>query len=54
MVDVERVEVMLSPELAERIDWIVDLLGFESREDLVLSAVLRFVDRRHLPEIRAR
>jgi metal-responsive CopG/Arc/MetJ family transcriptional regulator len=45
MVDVERVEVMLSPELAERIDWIVDLLGFESREKFVEAAVRRLVDQ---------
>jgi metal-responsive CopG/Arc/MetJ family transcriptional regulator len=45
MVDVEQIKVMLPPELVERIDWIVDLLGFESREKFVEAAVRRLVDQ---------
>jgi metal-responsive CopG/Arc/MetJ family transcriptional regulator len=49
----EKLEISLTPELMKRIDDVVELLDLHSREDLVLSAVLRFVDRCHLPEIRA-
>ena len=45
MVDVEQIKVMLPPELVERIDYIVDLLGFESREKFVEAAVRRLVDQ---------
>jgi len=50
----EKLEISLTPNLMRRIDDVVELLDLNSREDLVLSAVRRFVDRCHLPEIRAR
>jgi metal-responsive CopG/Arc/MetJ family transcriptional regulator len=50
----EKLEISLTPDLMRRIDDVVELLDLHSREDLVLSAVRRFVDRCHLLEIRAR
>jgi len=41
---VERVEVVLPPEVAKTVDWFVELLGFESREKFVEAAVRRLVD----------
>jgi len=35
----------LSPELVERMDYIVELLGLGSREELVRCAVRRYVDK---------
>jgi len=34
----------LSPEFIERIDYVVELIGFDSREELVRCAVRRYVD----------
>jgi len=50
----EKLEISLTPELMRRIDDVVELLDLRSREDLVLSAVRRFVDQCYSPEIRAR
>jgi len=41
----ERLEIHLAPELAERMDEVVELLGIGSREELALSAIRRYVDR---------
>jgi len=34
----------LSPELVERMDYVVELIGFGSREELVRCAVRRYID----------
>lgn len=34
----------LSPELVERMDYVVKLIGYDSREELVRCAVRRYVD----------
>ena len=49
-----RLEMSLSPEIMERIDEAVELLGYSSREDLVLCVIRRFLDRYLIPKIRAR
>ena len=49
-----RLEMSLSPEVAERIDEVVELLGYSDREELVLCVMRRFLDRCHIPEIGAR
>ncbi|NQT09506.1 hypothetical protein HQ586_10555 [Candidatus Bathyarchaeota archaeon] len=43
----------LSPEIM-KIDEAVELLGYGSREELVLCVIRRFLDRYHIPKIRAR
>ncbi|MBA7670310.1 hypothetical protein ES703_78455 [subsurface metagenome] len=48
-----RVELSLSPEITERLDKVVELLGYGSREDLVLYVIRRFLDRYYIPEIGA-
>ncbi len=48
-----RLELSLSPEVAERLEEAVELLGYSSREELVLCVIRRFLDRYHLPKIRA-
>ena len=50
----DKLEISLPPDLMKRMDDVVELLDLNSREDLVLSAVRRFVDLCHLPEPRAR
>jgi len=49
----EKLEISLPPDLMRKIDDVVELLDLHSRENLVLSAVHRFVDMRHIPETRA-
>lgn len=44
----------LSPEITERIDEAVEFLDYGSREELVLCVLRRFLDRYHIPEIKAR
>jgi len=39
----------LSPDLVERVDVLVELIGFGSREELVRCAVRRYVDRYFIP-----
>ena len=48
-----RLEVSLSPEIMERMDEVVELLGYGSREELVLCVLRRFLDRYRIP-IKAR
>ncbi len=48
-----RLEDSLSPEVTERMDEVVELLGYGSREELVLCVLRRFLDQYHIP-IRAR
>lgn len=40
----EKLEFSLTPELMERIDDVVELLGYSSREELVRCIILRFLD----------
>ena len=42
--EAEKLEVTLPPELVERMDEVVELLGLGSREELVLCAIRRYVD----------
>ena len=48
-----RLEMSLSPEIMERIDEAVELLGYSSREELVLCVIRRFLDRHCIPKARA-
>ena len=41
----EKLEINLTPELVERMDDVVDLLGLDSKEELVRRAIPRYVDR---------
>ena len=45
-----RLEMSLSPEITERIDEAVELLGYGSREELVLCVIRRFLDECYLPK----
>ena len=42
--EAEKLELTLTPELVERMDEVVELLGLGSREELVLCAIRRYVD----------
>ncbi len=48
-----RLEISLSPEITERMDEVIELLGYGSREELVLCVLRRFLDQYHIP-IKAR
>lgn len=39
-----KLEIQLNPELVERMDEVVELLGLESIEELVRCAISRYVD----------
>ena len=43
--EAEKLEVTLTPEIAERMDYLVELLDLGSRENLVLCAIRRYVDK---------
>jgi metal-responsive CopG/Arc/MetJ family transcriptional regulator len=47
-------EVSLSPEVMERMDEVVELLGYDSREELVFYIIRRFLDRYCISEIGSR
>ena len=49
----KKLEISLDPELLKRIDEVVELLGYNSKEELIRCAVLRFVDKYPIPEPRA-
>ena len=49
----EKLEISLTPELMERIDEAVELLDFNSREELARCSIRRFVDRYPTPESKA-
>ena len=40
----EKLELSITPQLMERIDEVVGLLGYNSREELVRCIILRFLD----------
>ena len=48
-----RLEISLSPEVMERMDEVIELLGYGSREELVLCVLRRFLDQYCIP-IKAR
>ncbi|MCW4050433.1 MAG: hypothetical protein NWE89_11935 [Candidatus Bathyarchaeota archaeon] len=48
-----RLELSLSPEITDRLDKVVELLGYGSRKKLVLFVIHRFLDRYYIPEIGA-
>lgn len=50
----ERLEIKLPSELGERMDDVVELLGFGSRDELVEAAVRRFLDRYRILDILVR
>jgi len=45
----EKLEISLTPELMKKIDDITELLGYGSREELVICVIRRFLDKYHLP-----
>jgi len=49
----EKLEISLTPELMKRIDEAVELLDYNSREELARCAILRFVDKYPTPEPKA-
>ena len=40
----EKLEIHLTPELVERMDVVIELLGLGGREELVRCAIRRYVD----------
>ena len=44
-----KLEISLDPEFVKRIDDVVELLGYESREELALCAIRRFVGQVSYP-----
>jgi len=49
-----RLELSLSPEVTERLEEAVELLGYSSSKELVTCIIRRFLDRYRIPEISAR
>ncbi len=49
----EKLEISLTPDLMKRIDDVVELLGFNSREELAYCAIRNFVDKYPTPESKA-
>ncbi len=49
----EKLEISLSSELLKRIDEVVKLLDFRSREELAYCVILEFVDKYPNPEPKA-
>ncbi len=48
----EKLEISLDPELMKRIDDVFELLGFNSREEMIQCTIRRFVDKHHSPHIK--
>ena len=46
-------EISLPPELMKRIDEAIELLGYNSREELARCAISRFVDKYPTPKPKA-
>ena len=51
MKSLEKLEISLDQELVKKMDGIVDLLGYESREEMIQCVIRRFVDKHHSPYI---
>ncbi len=49
----EKLEISLDQELVKKIDEIVELLGYNSREEMIQCIIRRFVDKHHSPHIKA-
>ena len=49
----EKLEISLDAELMKRMDEVVELIGYNSREELVLGAVRRYVVEYSLECIKA-
>ena len=49
----EKLEISVTPEFMKRIDDVVELLSFNSREKLIQCAIQRFIDKYPTPEPRA-
>ena len=45
----KKLEISLDPEVVKRIDDVVELLGFNSREELIQCAIQRFIDKYPTP-----
>ena len=43
-----KLELEISDEILERINRMVELIGFKDREELAISALLRYLDRLEL------
>ena len=54
VIPLEKLEISLSPELLERIDDVVELLDYKTREELIRCSVRRYVDKYPTSEPRAR
>ena len=53
MKSLEKLEISLDLELVKKMDGIVALLGYESRDEMIQCALRRFVDKHHSPFIKA-
>ena len=42
---VEKLEITLTDELLKKMDELLELMGFRSREEFVVAAVLRLIDK---------
>ncbi len=49
----EKLEISLTPELMKRIDELVELLAFNSREEFAYCSILKFLDKYPTPEPKA-
>ena len=49
--DEEKMEIHVPGELLERIDRVLECLSFNSREELILSAVRRLLDKYRILEV---
>lgn len=49
----EKLEISLDPELIKRIDEVVELIGYNSREELILCAIRRYADKYRSQYIKA-
>jgi len=49
----KKLEISLDPELMKRVDDVFELIGFNSREEMIQCIIRRFVDKHHLPDIKA-
>ena len=49
--DAEKIEITLPFTLLKRIDHLVELIGFDTRDELILSAIRRFLDKFMMHEV---
>ena len=48
----EKLEILIDPELMKRIDEVVELLDLNNREELIRCAIRRYTDKYHSPSIK--